>query len=66
MAYLLQPYRQENSLKRRLRNKLLPDDIHITIIEGRGYIAERKVKGKKSHRQKSGVLGRGNVLFETF
>ena len=40
MAYLLQLYRQENSLKCRLCNKLLIDDIHITITEGRVYVAE--------------------------
>ena len=47
MAYLLQLYRQENSLKCRLRNKLLIDDIHIMITEGRGCIAEGKAKKKK-------------------
>ena len=41
MAYLLQLYRQE---KCRLRNKLLIDDIHITITEGRGCVAEGKAK----------------------
>ena len=65
MAYLLQLYRQENSLKCRLRNKLLIDDIHITITEGRGCVAEGKGKKKRSQRQKSVGLGRGNVLFET-
>ena len=66
MAYLLQLYRQENSLKCRLRNKLLIDDIHITITEGRGCVAEGKAKKKNtSQRQKSVGLGRGNVLFET-
>ena len=38
MAYLLQLYCEENSLKCRLRNKLLIDDIHITITEGRGWV----------------------------
>ena len=47
MAYLLQLYRQENSLKCRLLNKLLIDDIHITIIEGRRCVAERKAKKKR-------------------
>ena len=47
MAYLLQLYRQENSLKYRPRNKLLIDDIHITITEGRGCVAEGKAKKKK-------------------
>ena len=66
MAYLLQLYRQENSLKCRLRNKLLIDDIHITITEGRGCVAEGKGKKKKrSQRQKSVGFWRGNVLFET-
>ena len=58
MAYLLQLYRQENSLKCRLRNKLLIDDIHITITEGRGCVAEGKAK-KKSQRQKALDLGGG-------
>ena len=65
MAYLLQLYRQENNLKCRLRNKLLIDDIPITITEGRGCVAEGKSKKKRSQRQKSVGLGRGNVLFET-
>ena len=47
MAYLLQLYCQENNLKCRLRNKLLIDDIHITITEGRGCVAEVKSKKKK-------------------
>ena len=47
MAYLLQLYRQENNLKCRLRNKLLIDDIHMTITEGRGCVAEGKVKKKR-------------------
>ena len=64
MAYLWQLYCQENSLKCRLRNKLLKDDICITITEGRGCVAEETGK-KINHRQKSGGLGRGNVLFET-
>ena len=64
MAYLLQLYRQENSLKCRLRNKLLIDDIHITITEGRGCVAEGKAK-KKKPTPKSVGLGRGNALFET-
>ena len=57
MAYLLQLYCEENSLKCRLRNKLLIDDIHITITEGRGWVRNG---GKKSDR-----LGRGNVMFIT-
>ena len=52
MAYLLQLYRQENSLKCRLRNKLLIDDIHITITEGRGCVAEGKGKKKKKSTPK--------------
>ena len=64
MAYLLQLYCQEDSLKCRLRNKLLIDDIHITITEGRRCVAEGKAK-KWSQRQKCVGLGRGNVLFET-
>ena len=46
MAYLSQLYRQENSLKCRLRNKLLIDDIHITLTEGRGCVAEGKAEKK--------------------
>ena len=46
MAYLLQLYCQENNLKC-VRNKLLIDDIHITITEGRGCLAEGKSKKKK-------------------
>ena len=66
MAYLLQLCREENSLKCRVRSNLLIDDIHITITEGRGCVAEGTDKRKKlSQRQKSGGLGRGNVLFET-
>ena len=59
MAYLLQLYRQENSLKCRLRNKLLIDDIHITIIEGRRCVAERKAKIKEANVQKALDLGGG-------
>ena len=66
MPYLLKLYRGENSLKCRLCNKLLIDDIHITVTEGRGCrVAEGTGKKKRSKRQKSGGLGRGNVLFET-
>ena len=67
MAYLLQLYRQENSLECKLHNKLLIDDIHITITEGRGCVAEGKAKKKRRQRQrqKSVGLGRGNALFET-
>ena len=67
MAYLLQLYRQENSLKCRLRNKLLIDDIHITITEGRGCVAEGKAKKKKKEANAKKIvgLGRENVLFET-
>ena len=52
MAYLLQLYRQENSLKCRLRNKLLIDDIHITITEGRGCVAEGKANKKPATPKK--------------
>lgn len=58
MAYLLLLYRQGNSLKCRLRNKLLIDDIHIAISKG---IAERTDK-KGSQRQKSGGLERGECI----
>ena len=35
-------YREESSLKCRLRKKLLTDDIHITITEGGGCVEEGK------------------------
>ena len=47
MAYLLQLCREENSLKCRVRNNLLIDDIHITITEGRGCVTEGTDKRKK-------------------
>ena len=47
MAYLLQLSRQENSLKCRLRNKLLTDDIHMNATEGRGGVTEGTDKKKK-------------------
>ena len=59
MAYLLQLYRQENSLKCRLHNKLLIDDIHITLTEGRGCVAEGKAK-------KALDLGGGMYCFKLF
>ena len=65
MAYMLQLYCQENSLKFRLRYKLLIDDIHMTITERLGCVAEGTDKRKRSQRQKSGGLKKGNVLFET-
>ena len=55
MAYLLQLYRQENNLKCGLRNKLLIDDIHITITEGRGCVAEGKSKKKKKPTPKKAL-----------
>ena len=36
MAYLFQLYRQESNLECRLRNKLIIDDIHITITKDEG------------------------------
>ena len=62
MAYLLQLYRQDNSLKCRLRNKLLIDDIHITITEGRGCVAEGKAKKKKANAKKALDLGGGMTV----
>ena len=50
MVYLLQLSRQENSLKCRLRNKLLTDDIHMKTTEGRGGVAEGTDKRKRSQR----------------
>ena len=44
---MLQLYCQENSLKYRLRYKLLIDDIHMTITEGLGCVAEGTDKKKK-------------------
>ena len=53
MPYLLQLYRGENSLKCRLCNKLLIDDIHITVTEGRGCrVAEGTGKKKKKKKKK--------------
>ena len=53
-------------LECRLRNNLLLiDDIHMTITEGRGCVAEGTDKKKRSQHQKSGGLKKGNVLFET-
>ena len=62
MAYLLQPYRQENNLKCRLRNNLLMDDIHITITEGQGCVAEGKSKKKKEANAKK-VLDLGGGMY---
>ena len=59
MAYLLQLYHQENSLKCRLRNKLLIDDIHIMITEGRWCVAEGKAKKKEANAKKALGLGGG-------
>ena len=53
LAYLLQLYREENSLKCKLRNKLLIDDIHITITEGRRWLVDGK--GKKKANAKKAV-----------
>ena len=66
MAYLSQLYRQENSLKCRLPNKLsiLWHDIHITINEERECVADETLKKKRSQRQKKGGLGTGNLPFE--
>ena len=65
MAYLLQLYRGENSLKCRLCNKLLIDDIHITITEGRGCrVAEGTGKKKKKEvNAKKAVDLVGGVYF---
>ena len=61
MAYLLQLYRQENSLKWRLRNKLLIDDIHITSTEGRGCVAEWTDEKKEEANAKKAVDLRGGM-----
>ena len=66
MEYLLQLYRQENSLKCRLRNKLLIDDIHITITEGRGCVAEGKANKKEANAQKALDLGGGMYSSKLF
>ena len=55
MAYLLQLYRQENSLKCRLRNKLVIDDIHKKITEGRRCVAEGKAEKKKEANAKKAL-----------
>ena len=57
MHICLQLYRQENSLKCRLRNKLLIDGIPITITEGRGCVAEGKGKKKEANAKKAVDLG---------
>ena len=59
MEYLLQLYRQENSLKCRLCNKLLIDDIHITITEGRVYVAVGIDYKKESNANKAVDLRAG-------
>ena len=66
MAYLLQLYRQGNSLKCRLRNKLLTDDIHITITEGRGCVAEGKSTKKQANAKKALDLGGGMYCSKLF
>ena len=66
MAYLLQLYRQENNLKCRLRNKLLIDDIHITITEGQGRVAEGKSKKKEANAKKALDLGGGMYCSKLF
>ena len=66
MAYLLQIYRQENSLKCGLRNKLLIDDIHITITEGRGCVAEGNAKKKKANAKKALDLEGGMYCSKLF
>ena len=66
MAYLLQLYCQEDSLKCRLRNKLLLDDIHITITEGRRCIAEGKAKKKEANAKKALDLGGGMYCSKLF
>ena len=40
-----------------VRNKLLIDDIHITITEGRGCVTEGKAKKKKANAKKALDLG---------
>ena len=65
MAYLLQLYRQENSLKCRLRNKLLIDDPHITITEGRGCVVEGEAKKKEANAKKALDLG-GRIYCSKF
>ena len=48
-----------------VRNKLLIDDIHITITEGRGCVAEGKAK-KKANAKKALDLGGGMYCSKLF
>ena len=66
MAYLLKLYRQENSLKCRLRNKLLIDDILITITEKRGCVAEGKGEKREANTKKALDLGGGMYCSKLF
>ena len=66
MAYLSQLYRQVNNLKCRLRNKLLIDDVHITITERRGCVAEGKSKKKVANAKKALDLGGGMYCSKLF
>ena len=64
MPYLLQFYRQENSLKCRLRNKLLKDDIHITINDERECVAEGTDKKTKPTPKKQWTWMYCSKLFD--
>ena len=67
MEYLLQLYRQENSLKTWLCNKLLIDVIPITITERRGCVAEVQCKKKKEANAKKAIdLGWGTNCSKLF
>ena len=66
MAYLLQLYRQENSLKCRLCNKLLIDDIHITSTEGRECVTEGKAQKIEANAKKALDLGGGMYCSKLF
>ena len=65
LAYLLPIQREENSLKCKLRNKLLIDDIHITITEGRRWLVEGKGK-KKTNAKKAVDLEGGMYCSKLF
>ena len=74
MAYLLQLYCQENSLKCRFHNKLLIDDIHIdnwkTRVRSGGNRLKKEANAKKAVDLRRGMycsklFARGNVAFYT-
>ena len=54
-------------MKCRLRNKLVIDDIHITITEGRGCVAEGKgLKNKQANAKNAEDFGGGVYCSKLF